>query len=126
MFVFQLTGERTKGNRRGGILATKAWKRVYFRISNNNLRSLVQTQYCTNVTEKHMLAQIRPELCPYLLLSVQIKKMPQQKYIYVDAKHLLPALLNTMGIPMVKREKLKNFSFLAKIFIQTSSYSTHI
>ena len=41
-FVFQLTGDRTEGNRRGGFFETRAWSRVFLRISSNNLPALVR------------------------------------------------------------------------------------
>ena len=41
--MFQLTDDRTEGNRRGGFLETRAWSRMFLRISNNNLPALAQT-----------------------------------------------------------------------------------
>ena len=43
LFVFQLTGDRTESNRRGGFWETRAWSRVFLRISNNKLSALVWT-----------------------------------------------------------------------------------
>ena len=45
MFVFQLTGNRTEGNRRGGFLETRDWSRMFLRISNNNLPALIGTNH---------------------------------------------------------------------------------
>ena len=55
MFVFQLTGDRTEGIRRGGFLETRAWSRVFLRISNNNLPALITTQHGTmlHTTTQH-------------------------------------------------------------------------
>ena len=54
--MFQLTGDRTEGNRRGGFLETRAWSRVFLRISNNNMPALVATAIskstkCVNVLQ---------------------------------------------------------------------------
>ena len=43
MFEFQITGDRTEGNRQGEFLETRAWSRMFLKISNNNFPALKRT-----------------------------------------------------------------------------------
>ena len=61
-------------------------------------------------SEKFNHAPIRPELCPWLLLVILIRKMQKHRnFVYAHQSPTAP--LNTMGITRAKSGKVENFSF---------------
>ena len=75
-------------------------------------------------SQKQLVASIRPELCPQVLLGILIRKM-RKKRIFFYAHQSPTAPLNTMGITKAKSEKVENSNFYQKYsFIQAHISTT--